>query len=85
MTDLSVVNDEEGEEECSAHRHGCVGEFPAHKHLSTMTCRQNTTLFFARATQFLEKILKTYSLKILTAFFEGILQDLQSSSYWSNL
>ncbi len=46
MTDLSVVNDEEGEEEGSAHRHGCVGQFPAHKHLSTMTCRQNKTLLF---------------------------------------
>jgi hypothetical protein len=46
MTDLSVVNDEEGEEKSSAHCHGCVGQFPAHKHLSTMTCRQNKTLFF---------------------------------------
>ncbi len=54
MTDLSVVNDEEGEEECSAHRHGCVGQFPAHKHLSTMTCRQNKTLFFVSKTVFRE-------------------------------
>jgi hypothetical protein len=75
MTDLSVINDEEGEKECSAHRHGCVGQFPAHKHLPTMACRQNKTIFIARATELLEKILMTYSLKMLTDFFEGILQD----------